>query len=186
MVNILYQSWEAYTKAVRYLCRYTFSRLKFFLSASHPPAHAFKSNCYNTLTTLHSPCVTTSPYRKPFTPYRSTKRPPAPKSTSENVKDAGLDRLNTVLINFLISTGTTPIFLKKSWGHFLAVSTVPIWTLTGNSNPSEILSPHGNTTNLALKAKQEGLNCRLPCHSKTHLESMATRLRSYTARMLSG
>ena len=118
MVNILYQSWEAYTKAVRYLCRYTFSRLKFFLSASHPPAHAFKSNCYNTLTTLHSPCVTTSPYRKPFTPYRSTKRPPAPKSTSENVKDAGLDRLNTVLINFLISTGTTPIFLKKSWGHF--------------------------------------------------------------------
>ena len=31
-----------------------------------------------------------------------------------------------------------------------------------------------------------GLNCRIPCHSKTHLESVATRLRSYTARMLSG
>lgn len=30
------------------------------------------------------------------------------------------------------------------------------------------------------------LNYRIPCHSKTHLESVATRLRSYTARMLSG
>ena len=147
---------------MRYLCRYTFSRLKFLLSeypltpeykASHPPAHAFKSNCHNTLTTLHSPCVTTSPYRKPFTPYRSTKRPPAPKSTSENVKDAGLDHLNTILMNCLISTGTTPIFLKKSSRHFLAMLTVAILTLTGNSTPSEILSPHGNTTNLALKGK---------------------------------
>ena len=162
MVNILFQSREAYAKAVRYLCQYTFSRLKFLLSeypvtpeykASHPPAQALKSNCHNTLTTLHSPCVTMSPYRRPFTPYRSTKRPPAPKSTVENVKDAGLDRLNTILINSLISNGTTPIFLKKSSRHFLAMLTVPILTLTGNSNPSEILSPHGNTTNLALKAK---------------------------------
>ena len=29
------------------------------------------------------------------------------------------------------------------------------------------------------------LNCRIPCHTKTHLESVATRLRSYTARKLS-
>ena len=29
------------------------------------------------------------------------------------------------------------------------------------------------------------LNCRIPCHSKTHLEYVATRLRSYTARKLS-
>ena len=118
-----------------------------------PPGSGVEVKLSNTLTTLHSPCVTTSPYRKPFTPYRSTKRPPAPKSTLENVKDAGLDRLNTILINSLISTGTTPIFLKKSSRHFLAMLTVPILTLTGNSNPSEILSPHGNTTNLALKAK---------------------------------
>ena len=162
MVNILYQSREAYAKAARYLCRYTFLWLKFLLSqypltpeykASHPLAHAFKSNCHNTLTTLHSPCVTTSPYRKHFTPYRSTKRPPAPKSTSENVKHSGPDCLNTVPMNSLISTGTTPIFLKKSSRHFPAMSTVPTLISTGNSNPSEILSPHGNTTNLSLKAK---------------------------------
>ena len=30
------------------------------------------------------------------------------------------------------------------------------------------------------------LNCRIPCHSKTHLDSVAMWLRSYTARMLSG
>ena len=39
---------------------------------------------------------------------------------------------------------------------------------------------------LAVVPKGLGLNCRIPCHSKTHLESVATRLRSYTARMLSG
>ena len=37
-----------------------------------------------------------------------------------------------------------------------------------------------------ITVERYGLNCRIPCHSKTHLESVATRLRSYTARMLSG
>ena len=30
------------------------------------------------------------------------------------------------------------------------------------------------------------LNCRIPCHSKAHLESVATRLRGYAATELHG
>ena len=36
------------------------------------------------------------------------------------------------------------------------------------------------------KHLQTSTNCRMPCNSKTHLESVVTRLRSYMARKLSG
>lgn len=157
MVNILYQSREAYTKAAHYLCRHTFTQLKLLLSeypltpkykASQPPAHVFKSNCHNTLTTLHSPWVTTSPYRKPLTPYRSTKRPPAPKC--KGLWSGSLKYHTNQLPNFdWYNTYIPEKILGTFFGNVDCTHLNIDWQLQSLRNTITTWKPH----ELALKAK---------------------------------